>query len=285
MAKFHINSKGVPAPCKALKGNCPFGSEDSHFESLEKAQIAIDNQNTDNYGYLPSVNSYKVLNQGEISQDLSNYIKEFNQETENVEDYGDFHDKVLEYDNFEDFTNIYAEDIIESKLFEGKDIANSAFTMWKQIHYDNSSKGLHKISNEEAIQVIQDNIQASHITGWFREFNSDYKPKIEQAIMTSPELRNASLNISHRVYQESSGKRVDFEEFLDMEVEVYRGGNFKFVKNDVFVSYSFDKGIADKFKTRDKQEVLSRKIKIRDTLGSLQTDGEAEVMVPRMVEF
>ena len=25
MTKFHINAKGVPAPCKAIKGNCPFG--------------------------------------------------------------------------------------------------------------------------------------------------------------------------------------------------------------------------------------------------------------------
>ena len=42
MAKFHINKHGVPAPCKATKGNCPYGGEDSHYKSQEEAQIAID---------------------------------------------------------------------------------------------------------------------------------------------------------------------------------------------------------------------------------------------------
>ena len=26
MAKFHINAEGVPAICRAKKGNCPFGN-------------------------------------------------------------------------------------------------------------------------------------------------------------------------------------------------------------------------------------------------------------------
>ena len=38
MAKFQINSKGIPAPCHAKKGNCPFGGEDSHYDNMEKAK-------------------------------------------------------------------------------------------------------------------------------------------------------------------------------------------------------------------------------------------------------
>ena len=39
--KFHINKHGVPSPCRAKKGNCPYGGEtgeDYHFENLESAE-------------------------------------------------------------------------------------------------------------------------------------------------------------------------------------------------------------------------------------------------------
>ena len=55
MAKFHINKHGVPAPCKATKGNCPYGGDDSHYKSQEEAQIAIDQANEENYGVMPEI--------------------------------------------------------------------------------------------------------------------------------------------------------------------------------------------------------------------------------------
>lgn len=57
MSKFHINSKGVPAPCKAQKGNCPFGDADSHYNSVEQAQEIADKLNKKEYGILSEVNS------------------------------------------------------------------------------------------------------------------------------------------------------------------------------------------------------------------------------------
>lgn len=54
------------------------------------------------------------------------------------------------------------------------------------------------------------------------------------------------------------------------------------IDNDVFVSYSFDKRIAEKFASEKRgSDVKTLKIKMKDTLGSLQTTGEAEVMVRR----
>lgn len=53
MAKFHINKHGVPAPCKAQKGNCPYGGEESHYNSQEEAQEAIDQINEEKYSILP----------------------------------------------------------------------------------------------------------------------------------------------------------------------------------------------------------------------------------------
>lgn len=45
MSRFHINKHGVPAPCKAKQGNCPFGGDDQHFLSQEAAQAHADQIN------------------------------------------------------------------------------------------------------------------------------------------------------------------------------------------------------------------------------------------------
>lgn len=55
MTKFHINKHGVPAPCKATKGNCPLGGDETHFTSFEAAQEYADETNADKYGHLPEV--------------------------------------------------------------------------------------------------------------------------------------------------------------------------------------------------------------------------------------
>lgn len=56
MSKFHINKHGVPAPCKAEKGKCPYGGEDRHFNTLEEAQAYADKVNAATHGYLPGMN-------------------------------------------------------------------------------------------------------------------------------------------------------------------------------------------------------------------------------------
>lgn len=285
--KFHINSKGIPAVCKADQGNCPFGGLDSHYYSIDEAQKIADELGKQKYGLLANSDiednsPIYTISTSSPSQELLTYIDEFTKTTRNIQDYQDFYDKVLEHDNFDDFASQYAGDVMEHPNFkDDEDVYSSAMNMWKEIHYHNSSKDLNKISDEEAIQVVQDNLRAGHLTGWFREYDSDYKPGIEEALITNQKLRNASMNIAHRVYQESTGELVDFDEFLEMEIEVHRGGNFNFIDSDVFVSYSFDEKIAEKFCTKENPEILTRKIKMKDTLGSLQTTGEAEVMVSR----
>jgi hypothetical protein len=43
MAKFHVNpATGEPGACRALKGNCPFGSEEQHFTSASAARSAYE---------------------------------------------------------------------------------------------------------------------------------------------------------------------------------------------------------------------------------------------------
>lgn len=57
MSKFHINKHGVPAPCKATKGNCPLGGSESHFDTKEQAQKYVDQENERNHGLLPGLHS------------------------------------------------------------------------------------------------------------------------------------------------------------------------------------------------------------------------------------
>lgn len=53
MAKYHITPKGLPHICKAEKGRCPFGGSDSHYDSMEEAQAAVDSQMKNQFGLLP----------------------------------------------------------------------------------------------------------------------------------------------------------------------------------------------------------------------------------------
>lgn len=47
MAKFHINPKtGEPGKCSADNGNCPFGSADQHYTSIDAARAAFEENNS-----------------------------------------------------------------------------------------------------------------------------------------------------------------------------------------------------------------------------------------------
>ena len=70
MAKYHINSKDVPSPCRAVKGNCPFGGDsgsENHYNSIEEAQAAADKINRSEFGILPSESTLKPAIRNSIS--------------------------------------------------------------------------------------------------------------------------------------------------------------------------------------------------------------------------
>lgn len=194
----------------------------------------------------------------------------------------DLKDKFLKHKNYDDFVNEHGSEALESGLF-GKDTDKAIEKIenkWKDLHYEDSAKDLKSISEQNAVDIARDGISDADRKGWFVNADSDYKPKIEQKIITDSELRNASLNMAHRVYQETTGKDVPFDKFVNSEIEVYRGGNFEYIDNDVFVAYSFSKDIAKSFGKKG-QKIETLRVKVKDTLGSLQTDGEAELMVRR----
>lgn len=68
--RFHINKYGVPAPCRAQKGNCPYGGDDNHFDTEEEAQIIADELNAKKYGlYSVNSDSPKVFRKAKSDED------------------------------------------------------------------------------------------------------------------------------------------------------------------------------------------------------------------------
>ena len=55
MSKYHINKHGEPALCKAVKGNCPYEGNNSHFNTLKEAQLAADEQYKRKYDLIPNL--------------------------------------------------------------------------------------------------------------------------------------------------------------------------------------------------------------------------------------
>ena len=97
MARFHINKNGVPAPCRATKGNCPLGGEGEHFDTKEAAQEFADSQNEKESSLLPisGGKSGITFSQDELKQiegsnvNVSYDGKDFSGEVIGVYDDGD----------------------------------------------------------------------------------------------------------------------------------------------------------------------------------------------------
>lgn len=71
MSKFHINKHGVPAPCKAQKGNCPYGREDSHFNTVEEAQEYANKLHAKEFGVLGGVRDNEYTQENTQSFEFS----------------------------------------------------------------------------------------------------------------------------------------------------------------------------------------------------------------------
>lgn len=96
MARFHINKHGVPAPCRATKGNCPLGGEGKHFDTREAAQEFADSQNEKESSLLPisGGKSGITFSQDESKQVVDGYNVEKEEKYPQVFDRhaGEYHD-------------------------------------------------------------------------------------------------------------------------------------------------------------------------------------------------
>lgn len=158
--------------------------------------------------------------------------------------------------------------------------------------------GMHEMKIEDAISQVRENIKASHISGWFREANSEYKPRIAEQLLSNPETLNAAYNIAYYNYKYSTDKPLSFKEWLVTPQTMYRGtSGQQNIRSDIFSAWTPDKKVAEDFAYGrgntatigghgGTPTVHSIKIRPIDTWGSLQTTSEQEFMVPvRMDSF
>ena len=135
----------------------------------------------------------------------------------------------------------------------------------------------------KADNVLAEKMPRNVFLGWFREADSNYKPRVIDSIISTPETRTAALSIMYENYRQLVDDTLSFEDFLTTPVKMYRGGHGqKHMKEDIFSAYSFSKSTAQKFAGND-GNVYEAEIRPIDTWGSVTTNKESEIMVPSWI--
>ena len=171
---------------------------------------------------------------------------------------------------------------------------------WYKMKASQEQKNAKEMSRDEAISQIEDNIPKNVLSGWFRNADSSYKPRLVEDILSNKGTLNAGWNIGYDNYRHQferysdwqgkwvplegvdQSKKLSFNDWLYKPQTMYRGTHGqKTVDSDIFSSYSPNRKIAESFLNENAGGVLEQ-ISIRpiDTWGSYQTTGEEEFLVP-----
>lgn len=142
-----------------------------------------------------------------------------------------------------------------------------------------NSQTITRIDKDTAVSNIRNKIPQNVRDGWFTNADSNYKTKLNDIIVNNPEIRSSGLAIAYDGYKEYSGRSLNFNEFLETNLTLYRGTRGQSTvsaDDETFMSYTYDKSIANKFG----KNIETITIKAKDTLGMYQTTGEYEILVP-----
>lgn len=179
--------------------------------------------------------------------------------------------------NFSSFIreNLSNPDFMALGREEGMDAVKD---LWYQTRTEAELASLHEISKEDAINAVRDAVSQSTLDGWFRDANSEYKPRLVDSILSNPGTLNAGMNIAYQNYLDSAPSNpMSFNKWAKTPQTMYRGEyGQSTVKSDIFTSYTPDRSVASSFGGK----LSSIKVRPIDTLGSYQTTGEYEFLVP-----
>lgn len=184
--------------------------------------------------------------------------------------------KYTDSTNFKEFYKINKDSLKDIGKKGGWDAVREE---WIDTRLKTELKNVHEISSEKAIEQIRDSISTSTLDGWFRNADSEYKPRLIESILSNKGTLNAGLNVAYQNYKNSLGKNekpLKFNKWLNTPQTLYRGDRGqKTVEGDIFMSYSLDINVAKKFGSN----ITKKRIKPIDTLGSYQTTGEQEYLI------
>ena len=189
--------------------------------------------------------------------------------------------------NLDDFKNQLFKDKQQIAAFKERGITKpeQIREFWKTQKMNGfTADDIVELPDETAINILRERFPQDYHQQWFQNENKGVKPHVEEIILSDKELRNAGLNIAYINYRDtySTAGKMGFQEFLDTPVTLYRGwqNGSKLTGDDVFISFTADRSVAEKMakKNGSIEEITLRP---RDTLGSYQTNGEYELLVPR----
>lgn len=209
MTKFHINKHGVPAPCRAKKGNCPLGGADgneNHFDTKEEAQMYIDVSNEDLYGILPS-NNEAFIYEDEESNEIEGNSYEVNfSEKENLEREREHALNVIK----EKYSNEVSKDTYEGRFDEPRVDENGE----PKSLYVRRKSTTEAIPEEIAVHLTDEEVEE---LGYYRDWtraNEDGKKyaldKLQEKTL-GRKIDTSNLNPREEVdlYIESAGGKFD----------------------------------------------------------------------------
>ena len=159
---------------------------------------------------------------------------------------------------------------------------------WKQANYDKKID-FYELSKEDTESIIDANLDAELRKKWYVDQDFSVKPQIENAILANDALRNAAINKLYQIYKKYIDSAIEFDEFLNSEIAVYRGdsGLPAVYGEEQLLSFSFKESTATSFSHDGwdpNASVVSTNIIPKETLGSVSDqlwfDNEAEVFVP-----
>ena len=159
------------------------------------------------------------------------------------------------------------------------------------------TEGLKEISRDEADEILYDNLNHGTVQQWFREYNHEVKDGLVWQMTQSPGVHNAALNIMYGNYKyncmEEGSEPLPFEQFLVTPIKMYRGGTgMEYDEAGAFSSYTFNRKVAESFTGSEVGQghsfdpngvVYEAEIRPIDTYGSVYTNGESEILVPKMI--
>ena len=190
--------------------------------------------------------------------------------------------RLVDGDDVNDFIekNLANEDFAEYGRRNDVSI-NDIRDLWYETRMNNNPVQPKETSIEEAVAKASDALPENVRNGWFRNADSEYKPRVMEYLSNDAEARNAGLNIGYYNYKNASpDNNLSFEEWLVTPQKMYRGTHGqRGHADDLFHAFTPDRKVAESF-GGDVTEITVRPI---DTLGSYQTTSEQEFLVPKSI--
>lgn len=158
--------------------------------------------------------------------------------------------------------------------------------LWRNRKMQGFTRGDAKeLTKEAAADILNTKMDRGVAREWFTNYDSNIKPKIEDAILNDKELRNAGLNLAYHNFKEfdfkGTNKDISFDEFLDTPITLYRGKHSKgLIDDDTFVSFTPDLETARHLGDKG-EEIIEITVTPRETFGTYDINGEQEYFVPR----